>query len=79
MRLMRLKGNKLAALDGVESFINVRFCPCQIVASIDVAFSYTLVEKLAGRFFDRRKVAAGDISSEPRFLIGGENDEHALF
>lgn len=75
---MRLKGNKLAALDSGESFINVRFRPCQIVTLISVAFSYALVKKLAGRFFDRLEVAAGDISTEPSFLIGGESDRHGL-
>lgn len=68
---MRLKGNKLAALDSGESFINVRFRPCQIVTLIGVTFNYALVKKLAGRFFDRREVAAGDISTESPLLDRG--------
>ena len=75
---MRLKGNKFAALDSGESFIDVRFRPCQIVALIGVAFSYALVEQLADRFFVRREVAADDMITDPSFLIGGESDRHDL-
>ena len=77
MRLVFLKGDKFAARDGGARSVHVGLGPCQIVAFLGGAFGVRSSE-LTRCLFNRGKVAACDVGSKPRFLLGGECNGHGF-
>ena len=64
-----------------QALVNQRLRPCHIivvVARVVREFSDAVVDQLARRFLDRRKMVGRDVPLDPRFLFGCEGYRHAF-
>jgi len=76
-----LKGDEIAAFQRRQALVNQRLRPCHIivlVARVAREFGNAVVDQLARRFLDRRKIAGRDVRFDPRFLFGCEGYRHAF-
>ncbi len=76
---MLLKSHHVTTGDIGESFVNMGFGPCQIVAFFGGDFSNALVDELAHGILNRGEVAAFNVSAEPSYLFGRKANAHAFF